>query len=314
MRLIWCALLALGLSPLTGQAELTWESTTFERDLGPHDTEVEGVYKFTNTGTKPVRILSVKTSCGCTSARPSKTEYASGESGSISAKLSLHGAQGNGRQERQVLVETDAPGQEVVTLKIAGITHQYLQLSSYYLMWDLHGAATAQKVVIDVVHKDPIRVVAATAGNPLFATTLTTVKEGRQYELTVTPPNTADKHAGNILVTTDWPAEKPLTAAISLRVRDKTRSVAPPMWRAVLGALVDVDGGWAYGLMVLAVVVLGVFGARTMFGARRAPVPAATTTTATETDAAAPATTLTPVPPTTTTDAKPPAPGGGASA
>jgi hypothetical protein len=51
-------------------------------------------FHFTNTGSQPLIIEQVKTSCGCTSAKLAKQQYAPGESGQIDIALN-HAAPGN---------------------------------------------------------------------------------------------------------------------------------------------------------------------------------------------------------------------------
>jgi hypothetical protein len=81
-------------------------------------------YKFTNTGSTPIKIQSVLTSCGCTTAALSKTDYAPGESGEIAANFVFGGH--TGRQTKSIMVSTSAaPGQPTV-LKL----HVYIQEAS----------------------------------------------------------------------------------------------------------------------------------------------------------------------------------------
>ncbi|MFZ4763511.1 MAG: DUF1573 domain-containing protein [Roseimicrobium sp.] len=49
----------------------------------PEATTTEATFAFTNSGTEPVSIRSVRTSCGCTVADASTKTYAPGEGGQI---------------------------------------------------------------------------------------------------------------------------------------------------------------------------------------------------------------------------------------
>lgn len=71
-------------------------------------------FSFTNTAKKSVRILSVTPSCGCTAAKPEKTEYKPGEAGRIRAKFNPAGQ--TGHHESTVIVEDDSGGKYVLTL------------------------------------------------------------------------------------------------------------------------------------------------------------------------------------------------------
>lgn len=83
---------------------------TFDNDTIDFGTisEVEqrhATFTFANTGAKPLIIYQVKTSCGCTSARLSKHQYAPGERGQIDITLD-HSAPG--KQPKLVNVVSNA--------------------------------------------------------------------------------------------------------------------------------------------------------------------------------------------------------------
>ena len=67
-----------------GGPKITFENP--QMDLGDVEKgkEATTVFKFKNTGDKPLTIANVQTSCGCTSAAPEKNVYNPGESGEIS--------------------------------------------------------------------------------------------------------------------------------------------------------------------------------------------------------------------------------------
>src|ERR1700686_5382467 len=107
----------------TGSAfgQLAWETTEQTFNSKPQDKEVVAKYNFTNSGTKPIKIQNVRTSCGCTTAALSKTDYAPGESGEIEAKFTIYGR--TGRQEKAITAEANANPQQPTILK----EHVYIQ-------------------------------------------------------------------------------------------------------------------------------------------------------------------------------------------
>src|SRR6201988_2641341 len=68
-------------------AQLKWDTMEQSLKSKPGDREVVATYRFTNTGTNPITIDNVHTSCGCTTAALTKNEYAPGESGQIVARM-----------------------------------------------------------------------------------------------------------------------------------------------------------------------------------------------------------------------------------
>src|SRR6478609_1011269 len=89
-------------------AQLTWDKTDQSFNSTPEDQAVVAKYKFTNTGSKAIK-LNVISSCGCTTAALTKTEYAPNESGEIEAKFTFSGR--TGRQYKEIVVGSSAsPG------------------------------------------------------------------------------------------------------------------------------------------------------------------------------------------------------------
>ncbi|MEY2526324.1 MAG: hypothetical protein QOE73_1095, partial [Verrucomicrobiota bacterium] len=88
-------------------AELKWEQTQIELHPAVGDKEAVGHFKYKNTGDKPVRIKSVKSSCGCTTAQTQKDQVGPGESGEITATFKI--GDRTGTQVKSVSVETDDP-------------------------------------------------------------------------------------------------------------------------------------------------------------------------------------------------------------
>jgi hypothetical protein len=75
-------------------------------------------FNFTNNGTEKLVIDGVIPSCGCTTAGDDDKEIPSGKSGKISVSLNTRGF--DGRVTKTVLVETNVPEKESMTLTLAG--------------------------------------------------------------------------------------------------------------------------------------------------------------------------------------------------
>lgn len=79
-----------------------------KHDFGkvPQGPQLQYNFKFTNTGTQPLKIDKVQTSCGCTGAAvDAKTEYLKGETGEISVTFNTQGRQGV--QEKTITIMTN---------------------------------------------------------------------------------------------------------------------------------------------------------------------------------------------------------------
>jgi len=82
-----------------------------QQDLGtfPETEKRSTSFAFTNAGDARLEIRSLKTSCGCAAATPSKTEYAPGESGEISVEFKPTAPGANQRQYITVVTNAEGP-------------------------------------------------------------------------------------------------------------------------------------------------------------------------------------------------------------
>jgi hypothetical protein len=124
------ALLLSFISPAV-HAGLTWETRREERTAVPGDTEASGIFRFHNSGTSPVTITSIQTSCGCTTAHLEKRSFAPGEAGEIRAVLNLGGR--TGLQEKTITVATDE--QTRYTLALSITIPELLRYTPRLLYW-----------------------------------------------------------------------------------------------------------------------------------------------------------------------------------
>lgn len=95
---------------------------TTSHDFGniPEDGEpVSCEFTFTNTGDKPLVIISANASCGCTRPEFPKEPVKPGESAVV--KVTYHQKGRPGEFNKTVRIRTNAKGQKSVNLKISGV-------------------------------------------------------------------------------------------------------------------------------------------------------------------------------------------------
>lgn len=73
------------------------------------------VFKFKNTGKSPLKLVDVKSSCGCTVPSYSKEDIMPGEKGEITVKYNMH----PGRFSKSITVTTNGNPEKVI-LRIKG--------------------------------------------------------------------------------------------------------------------------------------------------------------------------------------------------
>lgn len=116
---LFLALGLLGPASSSWAAGLVWERETIEVAAQSGQRVVHVEFPFQNAGVRAVTIVSVETSCRCTSADSSKKVYGPGERDAIRVDFAV-GAN-EGVVEKTVTVTTDGPEPSpfILTLRVA---------------------------------------------------------------------------------------------------------------------------------------------------------------------------------------------------
>lgn len=95
------------------QPKASWVSTTKELGTMQPNSSVDFSYDVVNTGKQDLIIRSVKTTCGCTTAKAEKTVIKPGETGHILATFNSTGLTGV-QQKAITVIVNDASGSQIV--------------------------------------------------------------------------------------------------------------------------------------------------------------------------------------------------------
>jgi len=128
---------------------------------------------FTNTGSEPLRILDISTTCGCTVAnKPKKQQYAPGESGEIEITFDPSGPNTPGKpQKKYVNVVTNSTTRRTTQILITADVQAFIELEPRFV--DLgqlaHGVEHHYDVTVSC--PDPMFTIAAVhTSNPHITT------------------------------------------------------------------------------------------------------------------------------------------------
>ena len=163
---------------------LEWKTQHLSIQAAPLQRNAETVFAFTNTGTKPVTITSVDTSCDCLEAKPSAKIFAPGASGTISAHFNLTGAAG--RLQRTILVGTDE-GTPAVALTVELDVPEVATLTPRSVEWKLGGEAKEATVDITVLPGVELAITSVQPTGDAFTHRLEVVEAGRHFRLHLVP-------------------------------------------------------------------------------------------------------------------------------
>jgi hypothetical protein len=214
MNLLLC-LLCLFASSAFGQ--LTWGATEQTFNSKPQDKEVVAKYKFTNTGAKPIKIENVRTSCGCTTAALTKTDYAPGESGEIEAKFTFSGR--TGRQEKAIMVTDSVVPEKPTILKLHVYIEETVRIEPDIVLWRVGEQPETKAIHIAIAEDASVKIVAVTSDNPVLKVKLTELKPGKEYEAQITPESVAQPAAATLVIQTNYPPDNPETKYAYARIK-----------------------------------------------------------------------------------------------
>ena len=131
--------------------------------------QVNHLFKFTNQGSRDLRIESVKTSCGCTAAVISSEVTAPGQEGTISATFDT--SKFFGDRVKTVSVHSNDPLQPVTTLTLQGAiaVEVTIEPAQLYLGRVRRGADATH--TIELLHdaSKPITITEVTVASPLVS-------------------------------------------------------------------------------------------------------------------------------------------------
>lgn len=188
---------------------VTWESTANSYQATVDDTKTDTVFKFTVTGNKPVKVVNVRASCGCTATTPPReAPYQPGEQGEIHATFTY--GDRSGRQTKIITAEiaeveadgtlgTPVPHNLTLTVDIPEI----LRIEPSFVFWQQgeNTPKTARVVVGDVL---PLKVNGIRVADPNIKARFKTITPDKEYEIELTPTEQAFTNgtSGQLLVDT----------------------------------------------------------------------------------------------------------------
>ena len=172
---------------LTARAGLKWDQTAIELHPTATDKQAIGHFKYQNTGDKPVKFKSVKTSCGCTAAQTQKEEVPAGEKGEITTTFNI--GERTGTQVKTVTVETDDPANVTTVLTLKAVIPQQLEITPTFVFWGQGEAPKPKSIVVRAAKDFPVKHLKVTSSSPDFRAKVEETGNG-QFKIDVQPQET----------------------------------------------------------------------------------------------------------------------------
>jgi hypothetical protein len=182
---------------LTASAGLKWDQTSIELHPATNDKQAIGHFKYQNTGDKPVKFKSVRTSCGCTAAQTQKEEVPAGEKGEVTATFNI--GERTGTQVKTVTVETDDPANVTTVLTLKAVIPQLLEITPTFVFWGQGEEPKPKTIVVRAAKDFPVKHIKVTSSSPDFQTKVEETGNG-QFKIDVQPPETSKQTASTLTI------------------------------------------------------------------------------------------------------------------
>lgn len=195
------------------RAELEWKTRRIKIDPPLGAREVEVAFPFVNRGKTPVRLLDVRSSCGCTAIAMDKERWEPGESGTLRVKYQIAGKAGH--QVATLTVSTDEPGVWQHDLFIEAFVKEFVVFTPQAAVWKLGDEVRPKVLQIDC--PEGFRFTGVHSQNADFSVT-TLSNTGRKMTVQVTPRDTWSKRAGALAVSVARDGQPPVEVTALLRV------------------------------------------------------------------------------------------------
>ena len=182
---------------LTTRAGLKWDQTAIELHPAATDKQAIGHFKYQNTGDKPVKFKSVKTSCGCTAAQTQKEEVPAGEKGEITATFNI--GERTGTQVKTVTVETDDPANVTTVLTLKAVIPQQLEITPTFVFWGQGEAPKPKSIVVRAAKDFPVKHLKVTSSSPDFQAKVEETGNG-QFKINIQPQETNKQTASTLTI------------------------------------------------------------------------------------------------------------------
>jgi len=195
------------------QAQLSFEQTEIEVHPKATDAAALASFKYQNKGTKPIKITSVKSSCGCTVAASQKDEVAPGEKGEVTANFNIGGR--TGLQQKAITVTTDDPAQPTINLMLKADIPVSLEIKPNFVYWE-NGEAPKPKTITVKAGKDvTVTKLDVTSSAPEFTTKVDKGSAPGEFNIQVTPKDTSAMQNATLTIKPDFPQTFYATARVT---------------------------------------------------------------------------------------------------
>ena len=196
------ALAGLGLGAASGQ--MVFEKSLIEMTAEPDQEEITVEFRFTVKGDKEVEIGEYDAPCTCLEARISdngRLVWQPGESGTVQGVFKTGNFMGS--VDKMIVLRMNGETEPSVKLTVRMHIPVLLEIEPKTLFWNQKDAVKSQSFKLTVNGDEPLQILELSGTNENFVEELKTIKEGREYEIVVTPKSLEERAFGLLRIKTD---------------------------------------------------------------------------------------------------------------
>jgi hypothetical protein len=138
-----------------------WEATEIVLDLDSSQKGGEAVFRFVNEGSETVKVAKIVPGCGCTVPTLDKSEFAPGETGTITARFTTGDRRGSYQVPIQVLFDDGNTGDLSLVAQIRELVKYFPQ----HLVWAAGEARNPKNVELHWTATDQVEITSLRSTN-----------------------------------------------------------------------------------------------------------------------------------------------------
>lgn len=191
MRII--PLIWLAATLLAKAAGFDFPNKTLEASPKPDANEVIFDFPFSNKSGRHLIIDRLIPNCSCLglAIMGGKMDYAPGEEGVLRATMDVTNLSGDVEKAAAVFLNGDPETKPSSMITVRAHIPVLVEVSPKTVRWNIGDKPEPKIVRITMHHDKPLRLLSVETGKNLFRHQLKTIEDGKQYELELTPGDTA---------------------------------------------------------------------------------------------------------------------------
>ena len=219
--------LAYAQESATSGAKITFVKETHDFETIEKGQKVSVEFEFENSGNEILEIQDVKTSCGCTTAKPEKATYNPGEKGKI--PVTFDSTRFNGKITKTITVMSNDPQRPRLPLKITGEIVSEVEVKPAMLsLFNIKRSEAAEsEIVISTPRMEKIEVTGVTTDlDFLEIQSVQTDPKNVTIKVKVNPEKASKgthTFRGNISATTNSKSQKELKIPVNVKFEEPVR-------------------------------------------------------------------------------------------